>query len=99
MGGQSDVPTDHAARPEADITHRIDRGEALNTEETPDRVTVEDPFEGLPLLIAVPRAARLLGISRASAYRLTTSGELPNTRLGGRVYVITAELRAIVRAA
>ncbi|MGB3485172.1 MULTISPECIES: helix-turn-helix domain-containing protein [Mycobacteriaceae] len=46
----------------------------------------------------MPRAAVLLGISRASAYRLVATGELPSRRLGGRVYVVTAELRQIVAA-
>jgi excisionase family DNA binding protein len=74
----------------------------LSTDEASPRTSSDnsqDVLTGLPLLIAVPHAARLLGISRASAYRLTLSGELPSTRLGGRVYVITAELRSIVRAA
>jgi excisionase family DNA binding protein len=50
----------------------------------------------LPLLLAVPHAARLLGISRAAAYRLVASGELPVRRLGGRVYVLTSGLRDLV---
>jgi predicted DNA-binding transcriptional regulator AlpA len=33
-------------------------------------------FNNLPLLLAVPRAAEILGISRAAAYRLVASGEL-----------------------
>jgi excisionase family DNA binding protein len=49
-------------------------------------------FNELPLLLGVPRAAALLGISRAAAYRLVASGELPVRRLGGRVYVVTARL-------
>ena len=53
-------------------------------------------FDQLPLLLAVPRAAAILGISRAAAYRLAASGELPLRRLGGRVYVVTAELRELV---
>ena len=53
-------------------------------------------FNDLPLLLVVPRAATLLGISRAAAYRLAASGELPVRRLGGRVYVVTAELRELV---
>jgi predicted DNA-binding transcriptional regulator AlpA len=53
-------------------------------------------FDHLPLLLAVPRAAAILGISRAAAYRLAASGELPVRRLGGRVYVVTAELRELV---
>lgn len=52
-------------------------------------------FEDLPLLLAVPRAAQILGVSRASAYRLVKSGELPTRRLGGRVYVVTASLREL----
>ena len=52
-------------------------------------------FNELPLLLAVPRAAGLLGISRAAAYRLVASGDLPVRRLGGRVYVVTAGLREL----
>jgi excisionase family DNA binding protein len=55
--------------------------------------------EELPLLIPVPRAAHILGISRASAYRLAASGELPSRRLGGRVYIIAAAVRALGRYA
>ena len=53
-------------------------------------------FSDLPLLLAVPRAAALLGISRAAACRLVASGELPVRRLGGRVYVVTAGLQELV---
>jgi excisionase family DNA binding protein len=56
----------------------------------------DNVFNELPLLLAVPRAARLLGISRAAAYRLVASGELPVRRLGGRVYVVTSGLRDLV---
>jgi predicted DNA-binding transcriptional regulator AlpA len=51
----------------------------------------------LPLLTPVPRAARMLGISRATAYRLAATGEPPSRRLGGRVYVITSAIRALGR--
>jgi predicted site-specific integrase-resolvase len=50
----------------------------------------------LPALITVPRAAELLGLSRASAYRYAVSGELPVKHLGGRVYIITAKLRPLI---
>lgn len=53
-------------------------------------------FNELPLLLVVPRAASILGISRAAAYRLVATGELPVRRLGGRVYVVTAGLRELV---
>ena len=55
-----------------------------------------DPFADLPLLISVPKAAELLGISRASAYRLATSGDLPTKRLGRRLYIVTSRLKAFV---
>ena len=55
----------------------------------------DNVYNDLPLLLAVPRAAQLLGISRAAAYRLAASGDLPVRRLGGRVYVVTAGLREL----
>ncbi|QQW36304.1 helix-turn-helix domain-containing protein [Mycobacterium marinum] len=53
-------------------------------------------FNNLPLLLPVPQAAELLGVSRAAAYRLAASGELPTRRLGGRVYIVTSGLRDLV---
>jgi hypothetical protein len=60
---------------------------------TADESRPLDPFAGLPLLIPVPKAAELLGISRAAAYRHASAGDLPCKRLGRRLYVITARLR------
>jgi hypothetical protein len=57
------------------------------------------PLDDLPILIPVPTAARLLGISRSAAYRCTAAGDLPCTHLGGRVYVITARLRELLESA
>jgi hypothetical protein len=58
-----------------------------------------DPLDGLPPLIAVERAAKVLGLSRAAAYRLASADELPARRLGGRVYIVTAGLRALLDGA
>jgi excisionase family DNA binding protein len=55
-----------------------------------------DPFAGFPLLIPVPEAAKLLGISRAAAYRFASSGDLPTKRLGRRVYVVSVKLRKFI---
>jgi len=52
--------------------------------------------EGLPALIPVPVAAKILGLKRASAYRYAANGELPTKRLGGRVYIITAKIRPLL---
>jgi predicted DNA-binding transcriptional regulator AlpA len=62
----------------------------------PHEVRANDPFAGLPLLIPVPQAAKLLGISRAAAYRFASSGDLPTKRLGRRVYGISAKLREFI---
>jgi len=64
----------------------------------PSSIQADDPFAGLPLLIAVPEAAKLLGISRAAAYRFASSGQLPAKRLGRRVYVVSAKLRDFIGA-
>jgi hypothetical protein len=56
----------------------------------------DDPLIDLPMLIPVPRAAQLLGISRSAAYRCAASGDLPVAHLGGRVYVIAARLRELL---
>ena len=59
-------------------------------------VRQDDPFAGLPLLIPVSDAAKLIGISRAAAYRFANAGELPTRRLGRRVYVVSAKLREFI---
>jgi predicted DNA-binding transcriptional regulator AlpA len=56
-------------------------------------------LDQLPLLIPIPQVAKLLGISRSAAYRCAASGDLPTTHLGGRVYIVTAKLRALLEAA
>ncbi len=56
-------------------------------------------LDTLPVLIPVPQAAGLLGISRASAYRYALSGVLPTTKLGGRVFIHRDRLRAFLEAA
>lgn len=68
---------------------------------TGDQATAAAPAElqGLPLLIPVPRAARILGISRSAAYRCAACGDLPTAHLGGRVYVVTAKLQQLLESA
>jgi excisionase family DNA binding protein len=63
---------------------------------TQDEARPDSPLDGLPLLIPVPRAAELLGISRAAAYRFASAGDLPTKRLGRRVYVVSAKLREFI---
>jgi hypothetical protein len=68
---------------------------------TGDQATAAVPAElqGLPLLIPVPRAAQILGISRSAAYRCAACGDLPTAHLGGRVYVVTAKLQQLLESA
>jgi len=65
----------------------------------PARPIGDSPLAELPMLIPVPRAAQLLGISRSAAYRCAACGDLPTAHLGGRVYVITARLRELLETA
>ena len=79
----------------------------MATVPTPDSPTpgrTDDPLPSVPLpqlptLISVSKAATVLGISRASAYRYAACGDLPTIRLGGRLYIVTARLRAFLEAA
>ena len=58
------------------------------------------PFDGLPLLIPVPQAAKLLRRpSRAAAYRFASAGDLPTQAARPeRVYVVSARLRQFMDA-
>lgn len=56
-------------------------------------------LDDLPLLIPVPHAAKLLGISRSAAYRCAACGDLPTAHLGGRVYVVTRRLQQLLESA
>ncbi len=65
----------------------------------PDPTTLDpaiDPLAGLPPLISVERTAEVMGFSRASAYRYVKAGQMPSRRIGGRVYVLTSGLRALL---
>ncbi|MEI7827629.1 MAG: helix-turn-helix domain-containing protein [Euryarchaeota archaeon] len=50
------------------------------------------------LTLSVEHAARLIGISRASAYRLVRSGELRAVRVGRRVLVLKKPLMEMLEA-
>ena len=50
----------------------------------------------LPALMSVPRAAAILGLSRASAYRFAAAGHLPARRLGGRLFIVTGRLQVFL---
>ncbi len=99
---------DHIEMLRAELRAITDRLDAYLAEQARPRLAAvattatpagPDPLDGLPPLIAVERAAKVLGLSRAAAYRLAAADELPVRRLGGRVYVATAGLRALLDGA
>ena len=47
-------------------------------------------------LVTLPRAAKEIGISRASAYTWALAGRIPARRIAGRYVITRAELKAVV---
>ena len=44
-------------------------------------------YDDLPLMLSVPDAAQVLGISRAGAYELAHSREFPSMKVGSRIII------------
>ncbi|MGB8346954.1 MAG: helix-turn-helix domain-containing protein [Ktedonobacteraceae bacterium] len=51
-----------------------------------------------PLLVTVTQAAKMLGVSRAMVYKLTSKGELRLVHLGRAARVSVADLRRLIQA-
>lgn len=72
-----------------------------STTAQPSRVAPDDhPAESKPAAIAysVPDAARTIGVSRATIWRLVAAGELQTFKLGARTLIKADELRAFVES-
>lgn len=52
-----------------------------------------------PWTLTIPEAAKMLGISRASAYQAAARGEIPTVRFGRRILVARAALDEMLRFA
>jgi excisionase family DNA binding protein len=50
------------------------------------------------ITLSVEHAARLIGISRTTAYRMVQSGELPAVRVGRRVLILKKPLMEMLEA-
>jgi excisionase family DNA binding protein len=50
-----------------------------------------------PLTLTVEQTAKLLGIGRSTAYELVRTGDIPSLRLGRRIVVPVARLRALMQ--
>ena len=50
------------------------------------------------LTLSVEHAARLLGVSRTTAYRMAQSGDLPAIKVGRRVLVLKKPLMHMLQA-
>jgi excisionase family DNA binding protein len=57
-------------------------------------MVVTETSQTLPLAVAPTEAARLIGLSRTSLYRLCAAGELSLLKVGGRTLIRTADLAA-----
>lgn len=67
------------------------------TEDTGSATGQGGVLDGLPALISVPEAAKILGLKRATAYKYAAAGALPVKHFPGRrVYVVTAKLRKLI---
>ncbi len=49
-----------------------------------------------PLTTSVEKTAKILGISRASAYKAVRRGEIPSIRIGGRLLVPRSALARLL---
>lgn len=56
-----------------------------------DRPVIPDPHE--QPVMTVEDVARVLGVSRSSAYTAVGAGQIPSVRIGRRICVPTARLR------
>ena len=50
------------------------------------------------MTLSVEHAARLIGISRTTAYRMVQSGELPAVKVGRRVLILKKPLMEMLEA-
>ena len=55
--------------------------------------------EPLPLVVSVPEAARLMGISRGMLYVMMRDGTVPTVRIGRRRLLARADIERFIAAA
>ncbi len=93
-------PVHHGGGPAETNRRREQQPHPSAVSEDPDRRRVRrlgDRFSpSLPLVLSVPQAASLLGISKDLAYDLAGRGELPSLRFGRRVVVPTKLLLTLL---
>lgn len=87
-----------------DILARDLKREAGRIEETPARRLVRDPIveaqasasgqEGERLLVRIPEAIRMMGISRSSFYNEVNSGTIKVRKAGRKTLVAVADIQA-----
>jgi excisionase family DNA binding protein len=62
-------------------------------------VAIAAPDDGLPLFLDVEQAAKVIGISRSSAYDAIRRGEMPVVKFGRRLRVPRGALLALAQGA
>lgn len=67
-----------------------------NNEERTMSIITHPETDDWPATMTISEAAEILGISRSAGYRAAGKGEIPTIRIGGRLLVPTAKLRALL---
>lgn len=58
-------------------------------------VVTSNPYREPPLLVSINEAARLLGVSRSTIYRLAQEGELPVCKVRSRTLIEIKRLHGL----
>lgn len=85
----------HAMPPDATICGET-RIRGVNNSSTPKATPPHIPNPAHSPTLTVDAVAKLLHVSRASAYRAVHAGEIPSIRVGHRLLVPTAALLALL---
>jgi len=59
------------------------------------RVSLAD-FDSLPAALSVDELPHVVPLSRSAAYRAVRSGAIPSIRVGSRIVIPTARLKALI---
>ena len=87
-----------AVQRERSLLERSQPGGPRDATMRPHQVTTaRDPNE--PLTLSVPAAAKILGVSRNSAYTAVHTGHIPSIRFGSRILIPRAALDRMISQA
>ncbi len=83
---------------ERSLLERSQQGGPRDATMRPYQVTAaREPNE--PLTLSVPAAAKILGVSRNSAYTAVHTGQIPSIRFGRRIFIPRVALERVLSEA